>query len=275
MLKVVNPYVVKIVGATAAMLFQHITYWMQTQKKEIIFRTNAELSLDLEECLSIQQVQRAKKKLIDNGLIEVSFDKVNKWIRTTHYSLTQKGKLMMLKLKNIKSNIDSAKGSEESSNDEATTLPHAIETHHNFNDNDVGVVIVPEGVKDSNSDRLEPSSGTSSDDTQEIDTTVFDKDGDVSFEDWLVAKQKKEEVEKKAKQEKPQWIPKEEYKKMKQQERIDLVNNKEPIVPNSMQESFKEGFKGNKNATTIPEHLLNNPKLAKMFARSKRKLGGV
>ena len=268
MLKVVNPYVVKAVGATAALLFQHITYWMQTQKKEIIFRTNAELSLDLEECLSIQQVQRAKKKLIDNGLIKISFNKVNKFIRTTHYSLTQKGKMMMLKLKNIKSNKETLDNDVKPSPDDMKPLPHDIKTPSNFNDNGVVDTNVPEDVKDANLELTEAS-----DDTQEIDTTVFDKDGDVSFEDWLEAKQKKEEAEKKAKQEKPQWIPKEEYKKMKQQERIDLVNNKEPIVPKSMRESFKEGFKGNKNATTIPEHLLNNPKLAKMFARSKRKLG--
>lgn len=262
MLKVVNPYVVKVVGATAALLFQHITYWMQTQKKEIIFRTNAELSLDLEECLSIQQVQRAKKKLIDNGLIEVSFDKSNKWIRTTHYSLTQKGKMMMMKLKNIKAN------KEENT---SVALQESLQTSSNLNDNCIGDTNLPEQPKDVNLDTNKQADVSNT--QEDIDTTTFDKDGDVSFEDWLAAKQAKEDKERKEKESRPKWIPKEEYKKLKQQERIDLINNKEPIVPKSMQESFKEGFKGNKNATTIPEHLLNNHILAKMFKRSTKKIG--
>lgn len=264
MLKVVNPYVVKIVGATAAMLFQHITYWMQTQKKEIIFRTNQELSLDLEECLSIQQVQRAKKKLIDNGLIEVSFDKVNKWVRTTHYTLTSKGKMMMMKLKNIKAN------KEENT---SVALQESLQTSSNFNDNSVGDTNVYEQQKDVNLDANKQDNASNI--QEDIDTTTFDKDGDVSFEDWLAAKQAKEDKERKEKALRPKWIPKEEYKKLKQQERIDLINNKEPIVPKSMQESFKEGFNGNKNATTIPEHLLSNPILAKMFKRSTKKMRDI
>ena len=262
MLKVVNPYVVKMVGATAAMLFQHISYWMQTQKKEIIFRTNQELVLDLEECLSVQQVQRAKKKLIDNGLIEVSFDKVNKWVRTTHYTLTSKGKMMMMKIKNIKAN------KEENT---SIALQDSLQTGSNLNDNSVNDTNVPEQAKDVNLDANTQADASNT--QEEIGTTTFDKDGDVSFEDWLAAKQAKEDKERKDKATRSKWIPKEEYKKLKQQERVDLVNNKEPIVPKSMQESFKEGFKGNENATTIPEHLLNNPILAKMFKRSTKKMG--
>lgn len=264
MLKVINPYVVKIVGATAAMLFQHITYWMQTQKKEIIFRTNQELALDLEECLSVQQVQRAKKKLIDNGLIEVSFDKVKKWVRTTHYTLTSKGKMMMMKLKNIKANKE---------DHTSLALQESLQTSSNLNDNSVDDANVPEQAKDANLDANKQADASNT--QEDIDTTTFDKDGDVSFEDWLAAKQTKEDKERRDKATRSKWIPKEEYKKLKQQERIDLVNNKEPIVPKSMQESFKEGFKGNKNATTIPEHLLNNPILAKMFKRSTKKMGDI
>lgn len=98
MLKILNPKLAKIVGEKASIVFQHLCYWMQTQKVSTVYRTNKELVSDLEDMFSEQQIQRSKKKLIDAGMITVSFDKKNVWNRTTHYTLTEKGKEYVLSL---------------------------------------------------------------------------------------------------------------------------------------------------------------------------------
>lgn len=95
-MKALNPQLAITVGEKAAIVFQHICYWMQTQSVETVYRTNKDLASDLEGMFSEQQIQRAKKKLIDNGMIEVSFNKKNVWNRTTHYTLTEKGKQYLL-----------------------------------------------------------------------------------------------------------------------------------------------------------------------------------
>lgn len=96
MFKGLNAKLAVIVGEKASIMFQHIYYWMKTQEKDIIYRTNKELVGDLEGMFSEQQIQRAKKKLVDEGFITISFDKKNCWVRTTHYSLTDKGKKYVL-----------------------------------------------------------------------------------------------------------------------------------------------------------------------------------
>ena len=96
MFKGLNAKLAVIVGEKASIMFQHIYYWMKTQEKDIIYRTNKELVEDLEGMFSEQQIQRAKKKLVDEGFITISFDKKNCWVRTTHYSLTDKGKKYVL-----------------------------------------------------------------------------------------------------------------------------------------------------------------------------------
>ena len=102
MLKLLNTSVAKLVGATSAVVFQHICYWMQTQSKETIYRTNKQLSEDLDGIYSPQQIQRAKKKLIEEGLIVVTADKRDAWNRTSHYSLTEKGRSLLLSVNNTK-----------------------------------------------------------------------------------------------------------------------------------------------------------------------------
>ena len=99
MLKLINPVVAKEVGVMASMVFQHICYWMQTQSVDVVYRSNKELSSDLDEAVSVSQVQRAKQKLLDNGLITLSRNPFNKFDRTTHYSLTSKGNRLCLKQK--------------------------------------------------------------------------------------------------------------------------------------------------------------------------------
>ena len=95
--KLLNPLLTKIVGSVASVLFQHISYWSKTQKTNVVFRTNEELVEDLQGMYTASQIQYAKKKLIDNGMIEVSFNKGKKsWDRTTHYSITEKGKQYLI-----------------------------------------------------------------------------------------------------------------------------------------------------------------------------------
>ena len=67
-------------------------------------------------------------------------------------------------------------------------------------------------------------------------------------------------------QTKKQWIPKHLYAEHMKQKRLDEQHNKEPFTPKSMIKSWEDGMTGNPNATKgIPEHLLNNPVIAKML----------
>lgn len=67
-------------------------------------------------------------------------------------------------------------------------------------------------------------------------------------------------------QEKSSWIPKHLYAEHMKQKRLDEQLNKEPFIPKSMIKGWEDGMKGNPNATKgIPDHLLNNPTLAKIL----------
>ena len=88
LIKVLLPEVAKEVGTTAALLLQHINYWMFTQSKNIIFRTNNELVNDLNNMFTLFQIQYAKKKLVEKGFLVVTYDK--KYDRTSHYTFTEK-----------------------------------------------------------------------------------------------------------------------------------------------------------------------------------------
>lgn len=67
-------------------------------------------------------------------------------------------------------------------------------------------------------------------------------------------------------QNKSDWIPKHLYAEHMKQKRIDEQLNKEPFTPKSMIKGWEDGMKGNPNATKgIPDHLLNNPTLAKIL----------
>jgi len=88
LIKVLLPEVAKEVGTTAALLLQHINYWMFTQSKNVIFRTNNELVNDLNNMFTLFQIQYAKKKLVDKGFLVITYDK--KYDRTSHYTFTEK-----------------------------------------------------------------------------------------------------------------------------------------------------------------------------------------
>lgn len=65
---------------------------------------------------------------------------------------------------------------------------------------------------------------------------------------------------------KQSWIPKHLYAAHMKQKRLDEQVNKQPFTPKSMIKGWEDGMKGNPNATKgIPDHLLNNPTLAKIL----------
>ncbi|CAH1066868.1 Uncharacterised protein [Acinetobacter phage MD-2021a] len=120
MIKILNPSVVKIVGSIASVLLRHLKYWKDSSGKEVVYRTNTQLVDDLEGMFSASQIQRAKKKLIENGLIEITYGKGHD--RTTHYSLTKKA----LEL------LDSSKTSSEANSNKkdgkGSGVPHTSKT---------------------------------------------------------------------------------------------------------------------------------------------------
>ena len=240
MLKLINPVVAKEVGVMAAMVFQHICYWMQTQSVDVVYRSNKELSSDLDEAVSVSQVQRAKQKLLDKGLITLSRNPFNKFDRTTHYSLTSKGKKMLLSLAVKGKQITSE--TKEIINETVKEVKSKIEdvreslkTATNCSNTEVGGTYVPDQHKTSN-------------------TSLYSD---------IQQPKKQQELM----QQKKQWIPRDQYAKHMKQKRLDEQLNKEPFIPKSMIKGWEDGMTGNPNATKgIPEHLLTeNPRLAKIL----------
>lgn len=250
MLKVINPQVVKFeykhndkvqkLGANAALLFQHICYWMQTQSVNVVFRTNQQLSEDLEGALSVSQVARAKAKLIQAGLIAISQDLKKRLIHTTHYRLTKVGEKVVASLKGIKQKVvDKAKQSSVSKKQatkQAVKVATVDETPK-VELSETAMLLIEEQAQ------LEGKSTQEVADQylQPVETVVTTKAAKASKVATHTTKK--------------QWIPKEEYKAMKQAE-FKQQQNKEMCVSKAMQESFKQGF-GNPNATKgIPAELL-------------------
>lgn len=80
--------VAKDAGRSAALIINQLFQWYKGSNSKKIYRTNQELHDDLCGIMSTATIQRCKKRLIEKGYIEVSFDKgLN---RVTHYSLTKK-----------------------------------------------------------------------------------------------------------------------------------------------------------------------------------------
>lgn len=247
MLKLINPVVAKEVGVMAAMVFQHICYWMQTQSVEVVYRSNKELSLDLDEAVSVSQVQRAKQKLLDKGLITLSRNPFNKFDRTTHYSLTSKGKKMLLSV-GVKWRQTLEK-SKDVLGETVNTVKDCVNNSRTSDSSDVkgvGDTYVPKQPKTSNTRIYE--------DVDTLHSTSHTCDSDIQ------------------QSKKQQWIPKHLYHAHMKQKRLDEQLNKEPFIPKSMIQGWKDGMTGNPNATKgIPEHLLiENPKLAKMLKRKSK-----
>lgn len=245
MLKLVNPVVAKEVGVMAAMVFQHICYWMQTQTVDVVYRSNKELSLDLDEAVSVSQVQRAKQKLLDKGFIVLSRNPSNKFDRTTHYSLTSKGKKMLLSV--------AVKGKQVVSETKETINETVKELKSKLED-------VRESLKTTHN-----SSNT------EVGTYVPEQQNNaVKSNESVVQQPKKQQW---SNHKKSDWVPKHLYAEHMKQKRLDEQLNKEPFTPKSMIKSWEEGTTGNPNATKgIPEHLLNNPVIAKMLKKNGKSI---
>jgi len=235
MLKTVNPEVVKVVGVMSAMVFQHICYWMQTQSVDVVFRTNKELSSDLENSVSEQQIQRAKKKLIEAGLIKTSFENNCKWIRTTYYRLTDLGKKLLL---SVKTNIAGVtqKGAVKPSEDTSAFLRQKeIDKKESKTEGllESGTYISQEELNRYNSDLTEQN----------------------RYEN---------------KQGKQQWIPKSVYAQKMKEKREKEKNEKEFFIPKSMRDSFEQAGKPREGIVKgIPESLLGNPLIARMLKKSE------
>lgn len=109
-IKSYNPEVANKVGIQAALLLNHIKFWSESKNVDKVYRTNKQLSDDFEGSLSESQIQRAKKKLVDFGLILISHDMGH--TRTTHYSLTEKAlSLLNIVKKAVKETVKKVKKS--------------------------------------------------------------------------------------------------------------------------------------------------------------------
>lgn len=109
-IKVYSPEVANLVGVQAASLLSHIKYWCESSNVTKIYRTNKQLSNDFQGALSESQIQRCKKKLLDNGLIEISHDLGH--TRTTHYKLTDKAKTLLgMVVEKVKKTLNKVKQS--------------------------------------------------------------------------------------------------------------------------------------------------------------------
>lgn len=254
-LKTINPHVAKEVGVMAAMVFQHICYWMQTQSTDVIFRTNKDLANDLES-ISPSQVQRAKKKLIDNGYIKVSNESKYTWVRTTYYRLTEKGQSLRI----------IAKQSKNTSQNQfkATYTKQEGVSNVEINKTPSSEVKAPESLK--NDVVIDLSIDNSK------TTCIEDMKIDLSLgcdEETSIVKANKEFTTSE------KFVPKHLYAQHMKEKRILEQQNKEFFIPKSMRESFEkageirlEVIKG------VPKELLSDPRLAKMIKR-KTTIGRV
>lgn len=115
------------VGRSAALIINQIFQWYKSNTTKKIYRTNKELHDDLCGIMSTATIQRCKKRLIEKGYIEVSFDKgLN---RVTHYSLTPKA------LKLLDASKNDSKHDTGTKDNSGTTVPHKSKTKPNHANN--------------------------------------------------------------------------------------------------------------------------------------------
>lgn len=243
-LKMVSPSVVKLVGSTSAMLFQHISYWMQSSGTDVIYRSASSLISDLGDSLTRNQLYYARKKLIEAGLIIVSTEHSDKWNRTTFYRLTEKG--MSLRI--------IAKQSKNTSQNQFKAVSASQEGVSNVEINKTPTVELkaPESLKN---DVVTDNSKTTCIEDMKIDLSLG------CDEETSIVKAKKE------------YIPKHLYAQHMKQERILEQQNKEFFIPKSMRESFEKAGEIRREVVKgIPKELLSDPRLAKMIKNKQRNL---
>lgn len=93
MIKSLSPEIAKTVGNSASMLLNQMVYLFKSWGREKIYRTSKQFYSDMEGLISESTIKRCKKKLIDAGLIIVTFDRGLK--RQSFYQLTNKAKGML------------------------------------------------------------------------------------------------------------------------------------------------------------------------------------
>lgn len=248
-LKMVSPSVVKLVGSTSAMLFQHICYWMQSSCTDVIYRSAPSLISDLGDSLTRNQLYYARQKLIKAGLITVSTEHSDKFNRTTFYRLTEKGQSLRIIAKQSKNTSQnqfkavSAKQEGVSNveiNETPTVEVKALESLEND-------VVIGNSIDNSNTTCIED---------MKIDLSLADEDLFVKN----VSKKEGTTLEK--------WIPKHLYAQHMKQERILEQQNKEFFTPKSMRESFEKAGEIRRGVVKgVPKELLSDPRLSKMIKK--------
>lgn len=243
-LKMVSPSVVKLVGSTAAMLFQHISYWMQSSNTDVIYRSASSLISDLGDSLTRNQLYYARNKLIKAGLITVSTEHSDKWNRTTFYRITEKGQSLRI----------IAKQSKNTSQNQFKAISTKQEGVSNaeINKTPSSEVKAPESLKN---DVVMDNSKTTCIEDMKIDLSLG------CDEETSIVKAKKE------------YIPKHLYAHHMKQERILEQQNKEFFIPKSMRESFEKAGEIRREVVKgVPKELLSDPRLSKMIKNKQRNL---
>ena len=247
-LKMVSPSVVKLVGSNSAMLFQHISYWMQSSNTDVIYRSASSLISDLGDSLTRNQLYYARKKLIEAGLITVSTEHSDKFNRTTFYRITEKGQSLRI----------IAKQSKNTSQNQFKAISTKQEGVSNVEINKTPTVEVkaPESLK--NNVVIDNSIDNSK------TTCIEDMKIDLSLgcdEETSIVKAKKE------------YIPKHLYAQHMKQERLLEQQNKEFFVPKSMRESFEKAGEIRRDVVKgVPKELLSDPRLSKMIKNKNRSI---
>lgn len=243
-LKMVSSSVVKLVGSTAAMLFQHISYWMQSSDTDVIYRSASSLISDLGDSLTRNQLYYARNKLIKAGLITVSTEHSDKWNRTTFYRITDKGQSLRI----------IAKQSKNTSQNQFKAISTKQEGVSNVEINKTPTVELkaPESLKnDVVMDLLIDNSNTTCIEDMKIDLSLDEETSIV-----------KNKVDK-------DWIPKHLYAQHMKEKRISEQQNKEFFIPKSMRESFEKAGEVRRDVVKgIPKELLSDPRLSKMLKKT-------
>lgn len=119
--------VAKDAGRSAALIINQLFQWYKGSNSKKIYRTNQELHDDLCGIMSTATIQRCKKRLIEKGYIEVSFDKgLN---RVTHYSLTKKALDLLDSNKvKLKDNTETLTNSGTTVTKSSKTSPQSVKT---------------------------------------------------------------------------------------------------------------------------------------------------
>ena len=243
-LKMVSPSVVKLVGSTAAMLFQHISYWMQSSNTDVIYRSASSLISDLGDSLTRNQLYYARKKLIEAGLITVSTEHSDKFNRTTFYRITEKGQSLRIIAKQSKNTYQNQF--------KATSTKQEGMSNVEINKTPSSEVKAPESLKN---DVVMDNSKT---------TCIEDMKIDLSLEDdeTSIVSNKTDN-----------WIPRHLYSHKMKEKRILEQQNKEFFTPKSMRESFEKAGEIRREVVKgVPKELLSDPRLAKMIKNKQRNL---